>query len=119
MNHRMTLKYILAISGTSLLIQATSAQAASESCSLSFGAAQCWTEAVAANSRSHHVHIDISSHITWSVVDIDNDAVVARGTSGWLGTERTITGLYGKYVLHLQNAATAVILGGSGTIHNN
>lgn len=95
------------------------ANAASESCKLDLVAAQCWTNPVQANSNSHHVHIDVSPHVTWSVVDKDNGKVVARGTTGWGWTRKTITGLYGRYRLHLQNGVTAVIAGGNGHINNN
>lgn len=98
---------------------ATTAFAASERCSVGIVPVECWTDPVRANPNSHHVHIDVSPHLTWSVVDKDNGKVVARGTSGWGWTRRTITGLYGRYRLHIQNGVTAVITGGTGTINNN
>lgn len=102
-----------------MLCYATAAHAASERCDLSFTSPQCWTDPVQANSKSHHVHIDVTPHVTWSVVDQNNGKVVARGTTGWWWTRKTITGLYGRYKLHLQNGATAVITGGNGSIDNN
>lgn len=102
-----------------LLCQTSATYAASESCSVGIVPIECWTDPVRANGNSHHVHIDVSPHLTWSVVDKDNGKVVARGTSGWGYTRRTITGLYGRYRLHIQNGVTAVITGGSGTINNN
>ena len=95
------------------------AQAASKTCYTGFAPPDCTTGTIRANSSGHFVHVSVTSWQTWSVHDVDTHVRVAHGTNGVLGTERTITGLYGRYNASISNMVTSVVLGGHITISNN
>jgi hypothetical protein len=108
---------ITALAGAPFI--ASPVRAASQSCNIDLALPDCRTSPVPANGQWHFVHIDVSSFLTYSVVDAGNGVRVAHGTTGVFGTSRTITGLYSRYYLHLMNGVTGAIIGGSGTINNN
>jgi hypothetical protein len=100
---------------------AGAAEAASKKCSigLTLATGDCTTGWVRANAKTHHVHISVSRFLNYSVKDIDTHVQIARGKSNLSGVEKTIGGLYGRYTASINNIATAVLGGGSVTIHNN
>ena len=102
-----------------LLGRGGASHAASSTCTVGIAPAECTTDWVRANPTTHHIHIKVSPWQTYYLKDIDTHVVVAHGTNGMLGTERTVTGLYGRYTGTVNNALTALLIGGGITISNN
>jgi len=97
----------------------SAAQAASKTCRTGLVPTFCTTGWIRANPRTHHVHVSVSSWQTWSVHDIDSRVRVGHGTNGIWGTEKTITGLYGRYNASISNQLSSSIVGGHITIRND
>lgn len=92
--------------------------AASESCHTQFSVPVCTTDSIPANAQNHFVHVSVGPFQTWSVHDVGNGVQVGHGTNGILGTERTITGLFGRYNATISNILTSAITGSGVTITN-
>jgi len=121
MNSKFVNRFLVGalVASTTMLSGVLPARASSSQCSFGlYAVSGCWTNTVQANRTSHHVHIAVSRHVTYEVVDVANGVVVAKGTTGWGGVDRTITGLYSSYRLHIWNGVTATLTGGWGEIHN-
>lgn len=103
---------------TTILSIALPARAASSDCTLLLTASECSTAPVRADPTHHFVHITVSQHLTYKVVDVANGVVVAKGTSGGGEVNQTIFGLYSSYRLYVSNPITSILIGGSGLIHN-
>jgi hypothetical protein len=110
---------LAAVLAVASLAGAGIADAASKTCYTGFAPPDCTTGWIRANSSGHFVHVSVSSWQTWKVTDIDTHVRVAHGTNGILGSERTITGLYGRYNATISNMVTSVVVGGHITISNN
>ncbi|HEV7808337.1 MAG TPA: hypothetical protein VGO80_21200 [Solirubrobacteraceae bacterium] len=79
-----------------LCVTAQGAAADLSSCSVSqFG---CSTGVVSANSSTHSVNVTISALVSYAVIDKDNGITVNSGFS-FLGTNKTIRGLFGRYYI--------------------
>ena len=76
---------------------AQGAAAASSTCWIPIGTQMCRTEAISANPAGHFVHIDITPKVKYKVFDVDTGVTVDEDTTGWLGTRKTIVGMYGRY----------------------
>ncbi len=76
---------------------------------------QCDAGPVAANARSHFVHIRASRGSQYYVKDEISRAIVASGAGGWGGANRVIFGLYGRQYKLYVKAPGAV----SGRIDND
>jgi hypothetical protein len=87
--------WVMTFAGSLALAQM--ATAASDTCWMVSQPYTCQTRSIPANPNGHFVHIDISPRVAYVVKDSVNGAVVSSGTSGWTGTRKTITGLYGRY----------------------
>lgn len=78
------------------------AKAASAMCPIIVGS-NCYTAPIPANKANHFVHVKIDPFVDFTVIDTKIDKVVYRGSSGFWGTKKTITGLYSDYKLHIMN----------------
>ncbi len=103
--------------GCVLLSAAVPASATRVSCSPIVFA--CNTATINANARNHFIHVQASRFLTWQVKDVNSRVIVAHGTSGIRGTDKTITGLYGTYNGRASNVATSVLIGGRLELSND
>ncbi|RYG20281.1 hypothetical protein EON82_20440 [bacterium] len=112
--------FTVALTGAAALAVASPLFAASSTCHI--GHAQyggCDTNAVAAHSRNHFVHISVTSYLPYKVIDQTNGVVVAKGNAGLWGVDKTITGLYSRYRAEAKYNPICEITGGHITIDNN
>lgn len=112
----------ISLAATSLVLPVGSAHAASNTCWMAIlprSHNSCTTTSVSANPNGHFVHINISPRVAYRVIDSSNGAVVSSGTSGLLGTRKTITGLYSRY--HIKAELPGPLSGPNAfaTIDNN
>jgi hypothetical protein len=103
----------------SVLATAAPSLAASDDCGVGFAPASCRTKAIPANKENHFVHIMVSPYMKYRVVDSTNGDVVARGTAGFFGVRKTITGLYAKYYAAIDVTPQVPVIGGNISIRNN
>lgn len=85
-----------------LLSMTITAKAQSATCVITVGQ-NCYTNSIPANKNNHFVHITLSPFVDYTVIDSKIDKVVYRGSSGFWGVKKTITGLYSDYKLHIMN----------------
>ena len=90
--------------------------AVSSGCTTSTGVLRyCKTGTIPANAQRHFIHIDVTRFVTYKLNDAKSGKIVASGKTGSSNTNKTTTGLYGRYYAQGANIPPILLRGKART----